>query len=206
MLTVHHLEKSQSERIVWLCEELALPYMLVRHERDPATRAAPSDYKALHPAGTAPVVIDGDIVLAESGAIVDYLCRRHGGDWLLPGPGDPGFAAFLFWYHYANGSMMPAIVMDLVWKRFNATGLAGKADAAFAMVEQRLSETEWFAGNVFSAADIMMGFPLTTMRMFAPRDLAPYPHLRAYLARLGARSAYRAMWAKAEPELTPCLD
>ena len=104
MLIVHHLGKSQSERIVWLCEELAVPYQLKRYDRDPATMLAPPDYKALHPMGAAPVITDGDVVLAESGAIVDYIIARHGGGRLALAPAHPDYADYVYWFHFANGS------------------------------------------------------------------------------------------------------
>ena len=125
MLTVHHLGNSQSERIVWLCEELALPYELIRYEREP-TMAAPPEYKALHPLGTAPIISDGELVLAETMAIVEYICRKLADERLLLGPEHPDFAQFLFWYHFANGSMMPAFMMDMAAKTAGsrAAGLA----------------------------------------------------------------------------------
>src|ERR1700761_2103333 len=105
MLTVHHLGKSQSERIVWLCEELEIPYQLRCYARDPVTVLAPADYKALHPIGSAPVIFDGDTVLAESGAIVEYIVAKYGNGRLTLGASDPGFAAFLYWFHFANGTL-----------------------------------------------------------------------------------------------------
>jgi len=103
MLTVHHLGISQSDRIVWLFEELRIPYELIRYERDPVTRLAPESYKALHPAGTAPVITDGDLVLGESGAIIDYIVARYGNDRLTLSADHPDFAHYLYWYHFANG-------------------------------------------------------------------------------------------------------
>ncbi|HEY2248655.1 MAG TPA: glutathione S-transferase, partial [Bradyrhizobium sp.] len=105
MLTVHHLGKSQSERIVWLCEELEIAYELKHTSRDAKTMLAPPDYKALHPIGAAPVITDGELVLAESGAIVDYIMARYGKGRLTVAPDDPGFAQFLYWFHFANGTL-----------------------------------------------------------------------------------------------------
>ncbi|MBI1180415.1 MAG: glutathione S-transferase [Alphaproteobacteria bacterium] len=208
MLTVHHLGISQSERIVWLCEELEIPYELVRYDRDPVTRLAPPDYKALHPFGTAPVVTDGDLVLGESGAIIEYVCNRYGGGRLIPKPDDPAYADFLFWFHFANASMMPASMVGLILGVLGADddgdltrALNARGDRAFAMVDQRLGETPYFAGDALTAADIIMLFPLTTMRLFVPRDLAPYPNIRAYLQRIGERPAYRRAMAKADPDM-----
>jgi glutathione S-transferase len=111
MLTVHHLGISQSDRIVWLCEELAIPYDLVRYDRDPVTRLAPATYKALHPAGTAPVITDDALALSESGAIVDYIVARYGNGRLTLPSDHPDYARFLYWCHFANGSLMPAMMM-----------------------------------------------------------------------------------------------
>jgi glutathione S-transferase len=205
MLTVHHLGMSQSERIVWLCEELGLPYDLVRYEREPSM-AAPPAYKALHPLGTAPVITDGDVVLAETGAIVEYIARRHGGGRLVPGPDDAGFADYLYWFHYANGSMVPAFMMDTTAQRLGAPPASARSDLGFALVERRLGQAPWFAGAAFTAADIMMVFPLTRARAFSGRDIAGMPNLRDYLRRVGERPAYVRAMAKAEPDNPPPLD
>jgi glutathione S-transferase len=211
MLTVHHLGVSQSERIVWLCEELELPYHLIRYQRDPVTRLAPADYKALHPTGTAPVITDGDLVLGESAAIIDYIIALHGGGRLAVTANEANFADYLFWFHFANGSMMPSALLELVVAMVGPTNtaiarsLAVRADRAFDVVEQRLGVSPYFAGQDFTAADIIMLFPLTTMRLVAPRDLSPYPNLRAYLQRIGERPAYRRAMQKADPDLTPQL-
>jgi glutathione S-transferase len=211
MLTVHHLGVSQSDRIVWLCEELGLPYELIRYDRDPVTRLAPAAYKALHPAETAPVITDGDLVLGESGAIIDYILARYGDGRLVVANDRPNFADYLYWFHFANGSMMPAGMVDLV---LGVLGLAeseavrplrARADRAYANVEARLAQAPWFAGPDFTAADIMMLFPLTTMRVFVPRDLSPYPHILAYLARVGERPAFRRACEKGDPDLIPLL-
>jgi len=212
MLTVHHLGISQSDRIVWLCEELDIPYELVRYERDAVTRMAPPDYKALHPFGTAPVITDGDLVLGESGAIIEYLIATHGGGRLRVRPGEPGYADYLFWFHFANASMMPAAMVDLIISMIGAVendtsrALRHRLDKAYAMVEIRLAEADYFAGAEFTAADIIMLFPLTTMRLFAPRDLSPYPAIRAYLQRIGQRQPYIRAMAKADPDLPPQLE
>ena len=206
MLVVHHLGISQSDRIVWLCEELGLEYELIRYERDPVTRLAPASYRALHPSGTAPVITDGDLVLAESGAIVEYIARRYGGGRLFVSPDQANFADFLYWFHFANGSMMPAAIIPLVAQMAGgggdvATAFSERLDRNYAMLEERLGAVSWLAGNDFTAADIMIAFPLTTMRLFAPRDLAPYPNIIAYLARLAARPAFQRAMEKADPGL-----
>jgi glutathione S-transferase len=200
-LTVHHLGNSQSERIVWLCEELSLPYVLKRYERDPSM-AAPSEYKALHPAGTAPVVTDGDFVLAETGAIVEYLCRSRADGRLLLGSEDPGFGAFLFWFHFANGSMLPALMMEHVARQHGATEPNARLGRAFDLAEQHLAHNTWFAGDAFTAADIMMTFPLGVSSTVTGHDPAATPHVQRYLTRAAERPAYRAAMEKAEPERT----
>lgn len=200
MLTIHHLGASQSERIVWLCEELGISYDLVRYQREPSG-AAPPGYKALHPIGTAPVIVDGDLVLAETGAIVEYLVQRHGGGRLIPDPGHRDFASYLFWFHYANGSIIPAIMLDSVSRRLGVPRVSSRTDLAFSLVERRLGEARWFAGDEFTAADIMMVYPLTRSRISMGRDISGLPNLLAYLARVADRPAYRTAMARAEPDL-----
>jgi glutathione S-transferase len=205
MLTVHHLGLSQSERIIWLCEELGIPYELIRYERDP-TMAAPPAYKALHPVGTAPVISDDGLVLAETCAIVEYIARKHGGGRLILGPEHKDFAEYLFWFHYANGSILPAFMMDMTAKRLGAAPASSRTDIAFDLIEQRLGRAKWFAGEEFTAADILMGFPLTRARAFSKREISDMPHLRAYLQRIGGRPAFQTAMAKAEPDMPPQLD
>jgi glutathione S-transferase len=211
MLTVHHLGVSQSDRVVWLCEELGIPYDLKIYDRDPVTRLAPPAYKALHASETAPVVTDGDMTLAESGAIVEYILARYGEGRLSVPPDSRDYPAYLYWLHYANGSFMPAGMVDLVLGVLGLRDqeavqpLRARADRGYALAEKRLGEAHWFAGDTFTAADIMMLFPLTTMRVFAPRDLAPYPNIRAYLARVAERPAYQRACKKADPDLAPLL-
>ena len=211
MLTVHHLGISQSDRIVWLCEELAIPYELKRYDRDPVTRLAPAAYKAIHPFGTAPVITDGDLVLGESGAIIDYIIQTYGRGRFALTAGQSGFSDYLFWFHFANGSMMPSAMVDMVLTmtgtKDSAAGrsLGARAPRGYDMVERRLGETPYFAGDTFTAADIMMLFPLTTMRAFLPRDLAPFPNTRAYLQRIGDRPAFQAAMNKADPNFPPML-
>ena len=212
MITVHHLGVSQSERVVWLCEELAIPYTLQRYDRDPATRLAPADYKALHPMGIAPVITDGSLVLAESGAIIEYLIEKYGNGRLAVGADRANFADYLFWFHFANGTMMPSEMCSIIasvlgLKEGNPVMamLQDRSDRAFALVERRLGDVAYFAGSEFTAADIMMLFPLSPTRAF-PRDLSPLPHIRAYLKRIGERPAYRRAMKKGDPQLSPMLD
>ncbi len=205
MLTVHHLATSQSDRIVWLCEELGITYDLKRYERDSVTRLAPAEYRALHPIGTAPVITDGKLVLGESAAIIDYIIHHHGQGRLAIAPGDASYPDYLFWFHFANGSFMPAAMMGMVagmvagGSSAAVGALTERLDRAWTMVEARLGESPFLAGSEFTAADIMTLFPLTTMRLFAPREIASYPNVAAYLQRIGARDAFQRAMAKADP-------
>lgn len=212
MLTIHHLATSQSERIIWLCEELGVPYTLMRYERDPVTILAPPELRALHPMGAAPVITDGTLVLAESGAVIQYIIAKHGGGRLAPGPDHPDFAPYLYWFHFANGSLQPSMGRNMVLRRLdlpadNPVLLAtrGRLDRALDLVEARLGEADHLAGSEFTAADVMAVFSLTTMRCFLPLDLAPYPSILAYLRRIGARPAYQRAMRKGDPELPPLL-
>lgn len=212
MLTVHHLGKSQSERIVWLCEELDLPYELKVYDRDPVTRLAPPEYKALHPMGAAPVIDDGGVVLAESGAIIDYLVARYGNGRLVLAPDHPDFAHFVYWFHFANGTLQPATGRNMILSRLDLPhgnpmlrAMNARLDLALGQVQSRLAKVHHFAGSEFTTADIMIVFTLTTMRLFLPFGLAPYPAILAYLQRIGRRDAYRRAMRKGDPDLTPLL-
>ena len=212
MLTIHHLGHSQSERIPWLCEELGLRYALIHHRRDPVTMLSPPALLALHPLGAAPVLEDDGLVLAESAAIVDYIMARHGGGRLRPGPDHPDFAAFLYWFHFANGNLQPVVGRMMMVSRAALgpdhpvrVAVQGRLDRVMALVEARLGEASYLAGAAFTAADVMSVFSLTTMRLFQPIDLAPYPHILAYLQRIGARPAYRRAMAAGDPDLVPML-
>ena len=212
MLTVHHLGKSQSERIVWLCEELDIPYELKCYTRDAKTMLAPADYKALHHIGSAPVITDGDLLLAESGAIVEYIIARYGNGRLTLRAGDPNFAQFLYWFHFANGTLQASLGRLMILNRLklaedNPILLTAKArlDRAFDYVDARTREADYLAGSEFTTADIMMGFSLTTMRYFQPYDLARCPNVVKYLARIGARPAYRRAMEKGDPGMALLL-
>ena len=212
MLTVHHLRRSQSERIVWLCEELGLDYVLKCYARDAATMLAPPEYRALHPMGTAPVITDGDVVLAESGAIVDYIIARFGNGRLALAPDHPDFAQYLFWFHYANGTLQLQMMRNFALRRAGVAEdmpvrrlAAERLERNLQLVEARLGAVSYLAGPELTAADIMAVFSLTTMRSFFPLDLSPYPNTLAYLQRIGDREAYRRAMKKGDPELTPVL-
>ena len=210
MLTIHHLRISQSERIVWLCEELGLDYDLKLYNRDPETRLAPPELKALHPMEIAPVITDGDLVLGESGAIMDYIVGKYAPDTdLVPGPEHPDFARHLYWYHFANATLMTNGMMMIA---VNAVGaemppsLMKRVTNAWALVETALGEADYFGGAALTTADIMLGFSLTTARAFSDMSIEGMPNLQAYLKRIGEREAYQRAFAKAEPGMPPKLD
>jgi glutathione S-transferase len=206
MLTIHHLGISQSERIIWLCEELSIPYTLKRYERARITRTAPPEYLALHPMGLAPVIeIDG-MVLAETGAIIEYIVHRLAGGRLQPAPADPNYAEFLFWFHFANSTLMPSEITRMVvnaipWSRPMRKAVRYRSDRGFALTEARLAQTSWLAGDEFTTADILMAFPFTTMRRFTKTQLDDFPNIRAWLTRIGTRPAYQRAMQIAEPKL-----
>ena len=206
MITIYHLETSRSERIVWLMEELGLDYALEIFPRE-STAAAPSPLKAIHGLGKAPVIRDGDVVLAESGAIVEYIVHRHAAGRLALRPDDPAYARYLYWLHFAEGSMMSLMLIALVLSRVPEAAaspvtsrIGARVSQMLAFVDTELGSGPWFAGATFTAADVMMAFPFTTMRHFLPVDLTPYPNLAAYLARIALRPAYQKAMTLAGPK------
>ena len=211
-LTIHHLGHSQSERIIWLCEELGIPYHLRRHRRDAVTRLSPPELVALHPLGAAPVIEDGDLLLAESAAIVEYIIVVHGAGRLRLGPEHPDYAAYLYWFHFSNGNLQPAMLRLMTVSRIGLpaghpaqASVQQRLDRILQLVDARLRAATYFAGDEFTAADIMSVFSLTTMRQFQPVDLQPYPGILAYLQRIGERQAYRRAMASGDPDLVPML-
>jgi glutathione S-transferase len=212
MLTIHHLGRSQSERIVWLCEELGIPYELKRYERRADNRLGPPEYKALDAMGIAPVISDGDLTLGESGAIVEYIIQTYGDGRLALKRGDAGFTDYLYWFHFANGTLQPTVGRVMYLNRADPSGTSAPAQSAkerFALVlstlNARLGKAPYLAGAELTAADIMSVFSLTTMRLFAPFDLSGYPNILGYLQRIGAREGYRRAMAKADPGFVPLL-
>lgn len=213
MLTVHHLRISQSERIVWLCEELGLDYDLKLYTRREDNRLAPDEYKALHPMGIAPVITDAkdgqSLVLGESGAICEYIDRKYGGCRLSPGTDDPDFAGHLFWFHFSNATFMANGMMSIAARGTGASELppfvADRVAKGWQLAEARLDEAEFFGGRNLTTADIMMGFNLTTSRAFGGASLDAFPNIAAYLQRIGQRPAYQRAMAKAEPGMAPML-
>lgn len=209
MIKVHHLNDSRSQRVLWLLEELGLDYEVIRYERDPATRLAPPALVAVHPLGKSPVIEDGDIKVAETGAIVEYLLDAYGAGRLRPAAGTENARRYTYWLHYAEGSAMPPLLLKLVFsmlpqrapglmkpvvKAIAAKTLTGFVDpqlrAHVGFWEDELGRSEWFAGDQFTAADIMMSFPVEAGadRAF---DAATQPRLKAFLDKIHARPAYR---------------
>jgi len=212
MLKIHHLGHSQSERILWLCEELDIPYEIVKYIRDPVTRLSPPALSALHPLGAAPVLETEGMLLAESGAIVDFILARYGEGRLQYGPDHPEFATYLYWFNLANGNLQPVMGRSMTVSRCGLPpdspvllNARERLDKIVSLLETQLGTHAYLAGDTLTAADIMSVFSLTTMRLFYPVDLAPYPNILAYLQRIGARPAYQRAMAKGDPDLTPLL-
>lgn len=216
MLEVHHLERSQSERIILLCEELAIPYTLHTYPRDPTTALAPPAFKALHPAGTAPVITDGpSITIAESGACIEYICRVHGGSRLLVEPTAPGYADFLQMFHWANATLQAAssrfMFMSLALgdegMESSPFGKAvrGRYEGMLAFLDERLGRMDWLAGDEFTAADVMAVYTLTSGRGFTGGSLTGRENILRYLQRLAARPAYKRAREKGDPTTPPYL-
>ena len=211
MITVHHLNNSRSQRILWLLEELELPYEIVHYQRDPATMLAPPELRRIHPLGKSPVVtLDDGTVLAESGAIIETLVERFGAGRLAPPPSTPEALRYRYWLHYAEGSAMPPLLLKLLFDRIGrakmpffakpiARGIVDKAMSGFigpqlkthlGYLEGELARHDWFAGPGFTAADIQMSFPLEAAQARAGLTAAAYPRLTGWLARIHARPAY----------------
>jgi glutathione S-transferase len=223
MITVHHLNNSRSQRILWLLEELGLPYQVQRYERDPKTMLAPGSLRAVHPLGKSPVITHGDVTVAESGAIIEYLLETTPGHTLRPAPGTPEARQFTYWLHFAEGSAMPPLLLKLVFERIRqapvpwpvrflvkpiARGIADKVLGAFvepnlrqqlAFMESTLDGQPWFCGQSFTAADIQMSFPLEAAAQRAGLSMQTTPHLADWLQRIHARPAYQRALEKGGP-------
>jgi len=203
MITVHHLNDSRSQRILWLLEELGLPYEIVRYQRDAQTRLAPPELKAVHPLGKSPVLTDDGRTLIESGAIVDYLVRRHGGGRMAPGADTPAYDEYQQWLHYAEGSAMLPLMLHLYVSRLGEAGapLKPRIDSEIAnhlgYVDGVLAGRPWLLGEQFSAADIQMSFVGEAAGAYGKRTA--YPQLDAWVRRFQARPAYRAALARGGP-------
>jgi glutathione S-transferase len=217
MITVHHLENSRSQRVLWLLEELRLPYEVERYARDAKTSLAPAELQAVHPLGKSPVITDGKVTVAETGAIVEYLVEQAGGA-LRPAPGTPEHRRYTYWLHFCEGSAMPPLVMALVFQRIKtapmpffarpiAKAIADNVLDSFvrpnierqlAFVESELAQQAWFTGRAFTAADVMMSFPLEAAQS---RGLvtAAMPNIAAFLERVHERPAWRRALERGGP-------
>lgn len=218
MLTLHHLNNSRSQRIIWLLEELQLPYEITRYQRDGKTMLAPAALKSIHPLGKSPVITEGDVVVAESGAIIEYLTDKPGAHWLKPAAGSKALLDYRYWLHYTEGSAMPPLAMSLVFSRLDkppmpallrplarliANGvrksyLQPQLEMHLKHIDAQLALTGWFAGDAFSAADIQMSFPLeaaNAVGLVTDRQ----PHIRAFLQTIHARAAYQAALQQGGP-------
>lgn len=211
MLTVHHLRVSQSERIVWLCEELGIEYHLKLHNRDPLF--SPQALKDLTEIGTAPVIQDGDLTMGESAACAEYIIHKHGNGRLALPPSHPDYANYLYWFHYANGSLQPGVSRLLSLK---SAGVDASNDT-FRRYTERMDQylrhiddylgrgNQWLAGKEFTAADIMTVFTLTTMRTFYSIDLSSYGNILPYLKRAVQRPGYKKYREKGEDPDFPLM-
>ena len=208
MITVHHLNNSRSQRVLWLLEELGVPYEITRYQRDKETMLAPASLRAVHPLGKSPVITEGAFTLAESGAIIEYLAEREGR--LVPMLGSPQYQRYRYWMHYAEGSAMPPLLLKLVFDRVEKAkapffvrpvvrAIAGKAKSSFIepqiklhldYLEGELGKSTWFAGEEFSAADIQMSFPIEGAAARGGLD-AGRAKLMAFLQRIHERPAYQ---------------
>jgi glutathione S-transferase len=209
MIVVHHLNNSRSQRVLWLLEELEVEYEVKRYERDKSTMLAPPELRQVHPLGKSPVISDGDLTLAESGAIIEYLTDQYGAGRLAPPPATPERLRYTYWMHFAEGTAMPPLLLKLVFDRIEkapapffarpiARAIAGRAKSSFVQpnidrnldfMEAELGKSEWFAGNTFTAADVQMSFPIEGAAARGGLD-AKRPKLMAFLGRIHARPAY----------------
>lgn len=220
MITVHHLENSRSQRVLWLLEELGTPYTVKRYARDPKTMLAPAELKRVHPLGKSPVIDDDGTVVAESGAIVEYLVEAHGGGRLKPAPGTPEARRYTYWLHFAEGSLMPPLLVALIFAKVRGAkvpffvkpivkGIAAQVHKAYidpnvtnllAFMEAELAQREWFAGDAFTAADVQMSYPLEAAAAGRAGFTAQsHPKLHAWLMRCQARPAYQRALAAGGP-------
>jgi len=209
MITVHHLNNSRSQRVLWLLEELEVPYEVKRYQRDAKTMLAPPELRAVHPLGKSPVITSGDTTVAESGAIMEYLVGHHGNGRLVPKEGTPERLRYTYWLHYAEGSAMPPLLLKLVFDKVEtspmpffvkpiAKGISAKVKSAFItpqikthfdFMESELGKATWFAGEEFTAADVQMSFPLEAASQRGGVD-ATRPKLQEFVKRIHARPAY----------------
>lgn len=210
MIVVHHLNNSRSQRVLWLLEELGLPYEIKRYKRDPQTMLAPASLRQVHPLGKSPVITDGKLTLAESGAIIEYLIERYGNGRLVPALGTLEHLRYTYWLHYAEGSAMPPLLLKLIFDQIEknpmpffvrpiARSIVSRVKSSFIepqitqhlnYMEAEIGKSTWFAGNEFTAADIQISFPLEAA--VARAGLNPSrPKLMAFLNRIHTRPAYQ---------------
>ena len=210
MITVHHLNNSRSQRVLWLLEELGIEYDIKRYQRDPKTMLAPPELRQVHPLGKSPVITDGGLTLPESGAIIEYLVERYGNWRLVPPAGTPEKLRYTYWLHYAEGSVQPMLLMKLIFDRIEkapmsffarpiARAISRNTKSSFIepnikrhldYMESGLGKTAWFAGNEFTAADVQMSFPLEAAVVRGGLD-SRWPNLMGFLKRIHERPAYR---------------
>ncbi len=219
MITVHHLNNSRSQRVLWLLEELGIPYEIKKYQRDAQTMLAPPELTRVHPLGKSPVITDNNVTVAESGAIMEYLLETYGNGRLAPRPGTEDRRRFTYWMHFAEGSAMPPLLLKLIFDRIGsgqgmpffvkpvAKGIAAKVKGLMVepnlkrqldFMEGELNKSEWFAGSEFSAADIQMSFPIEAAAQRAGLD-ASRPRLMAYLRKIHARPAYKRALERGGP-------
>ena len=210
MIVVHHLNNSRSQRVLWLLEELELPYEIKRYKRDPQTMLAPTSLREVHPLGKSPVITDGKLTLAESGAIIEYLIERYGNGRLVPARGTLEYLRYTYWLHYAEGSAMPPLLLKLIFDQIEknpmpffvrpiALAIVSRVKSSFIepqigqhldYMEAELGKSTWFTGNEFTAADIQMSFPLEAAVARGGLN-ASRPKLMAFLNRIHTRPAYQ---------------
>ncbi|MDF5707219.1 MAG: glutathione S-transferase [Nostoc sp. S4] len=198
MIVVHHLNNSRSQRVLWLLEELGIEYEIKFYERDQKTMLAPASLREVHPLGKSPVITDGQQTVAESGAIIEYIIGRYGNGRLIPPSGTAERLRYTYWLHYAEGSAMPPLVMNLIFNRFGAgnssandTFIAPQIKLHFDYVESELGKSTWFVGEEFTAADIQMSFPLEIVAMEAEL-VSNRPKIKEFVERIHARPAYKS--------------
>ena len=195
MITVHHLNNSRSQRILWLLEELGVPYEIKFYQRDSVTNLAPPELKAVHPLGKSPVMTDGDLTIAESGAIVDYVIRIHGDGRLAPKPGTPAHEAYLEWLHYAEGSAMLPLMINLYTMRIGEAAaplkprIDSEIDNHLGYIDEALKGHDFILGDELSGADIQLSFVGEVGRAFG--RLEKFPNIAAWVERLHARPAFK---------------
>ncbi|MEI1374699.1 glutathione S-transferase [Nostoc sp. UHCC 0926] len=196
MIVVHHLNNSRSQRVLWLLEELGIEYEIKFYERDQKTMLAPTSLREVHPLGKSPVITDADLTVAESGAIIEYIVDRYGNGRLIPPSGTPERLRYTYWLHYAEGSAMPPLVMNLVFNNFgigdssvNDEFIAPQIKLHFDYIEGELHKSTWFVGEEFTAADIQMSFPLEIVAMQAEL-ISSRPKIKQFIERIHARPAY----------------